>query len=164
VPRDDATVGEIVASGPTVTPGYWQRPDQTAEAIRDGWLHTGDLARVDGHGYLTIVDRLKDIINPGGELVYSIEVENALHAHAAVREVAVIAVPDPRLGEAVGAIVVLHDGAACDAAALQAHCRTRLAGYKVPRTVVFVQALPRTGSGKISKRELRQRYGGDPVR
>jgi acyl-CoA synthetase (AMP-forming)/AMP-acid ligase II len=164
VPRDGTTVGEIIARGPTVTPGYWQRPDQTAATIREGWLHTGDLAHVDQYGYLTIVDRLKDVINPGGELVYSIEVENVLYTHAAVREAAVIAVPDARLGEAVQAVVALRDGTPCDAATLQAHCRARLAGYKVPRDVVLVAALPRTGSGKINKRMLRERFGGGPGR
>lgn len=158
VPRDGRTVGEIVARGPTVTPGYFRRPGETAAAFRDGWFHTGDLAHVEKEGYLTIVDRIKDVINTGGEIVYSTEVENALFAHPEVREAAVVAVPDDRWGEAIHAVVALEPGAGADGGALTAFCRERLAGFKVPRGIEFVAELPKTGSGKIDKKSLREPY------
>jgi len=155
VPRDGQSVGEICARGPTVTPGYWRQPQATSEAIRDGWLHTGDLAVVLPEGYLNIVDRAKDMIISGGEKVYSTEVEAALYEHPAVLEAAVFAVPDERHGEAVAAAIVLRPGANATGEELQAFCRARLSGYKLPRRFEFLSELPRTGSGKLSKRALR---------
>ena len=157
VPADGCTVGEIIARGDRITPGYWRLPDATAEAFRDGWFHTGDLATVEGEGYFNIVDRKKDVILTGGELVYSTEVENILYDHPAVFEAAVIGVADDRLGESVAAFVVLRIGVSCGADDLARHCRDRLAHYKCPRTVGIIEALPKTGSGKISKRTLRER-------
>jgi len=157
VARDDHAVGEILARGETVTPGYWNDPEATRAAFDDGWLRTGDLAVVDAEGYLTIVDRKKDMILTGGENVYSIEVENALHAHPGVMEAAVFGARDEVLGEIVKAAVVLKPGARASADELRTFCRERLAGYKVPRAVEFFDALPRTGSGKIAKRSLRDR-------
>jgi len=161
VPADGCAVGEIVARGDRVTPGYWRLPDASTEAIRDGWFHTGDLATVDDEGYFNIVDRKKDVILTGGELVYSTEVENALYDHPAVFEAAVIGVADDRLGESVAAFVVLRIGVSCGADDLARHCRDRLAHYKCPRTVGIIEALPKTGSGKISKRTLRERVRPD---
>ncbi|MCU0727093.1 MAG: long-chain-fatty-acid--CoA ligase [Planctomycetes bacterium] len=155
VPRDDLTVGEIEVRGPTVTPGYWNRPEETAAAFREGWLRTGDLARVDGEGFVEIVDRKKDMILTGGENVFSIEVENVLYRHPGILEAAVAAAPDPVWGEVVRAFVVPRAGTVLDAEELRSFCRESLAGYKVPRIVTFLDALPRTGSGKISKRALR---------
>ena len=157
VPADGRSVGEIVARGDRITPGYWRLPDATAEAFRDGWFHTGDLATVEGEGYFNIVDRKKDVILTGGELVYSTEVENALYDHPAVFEAAVIGVADDRLGESVIAFIALRSDVSCGADELARHCRDRLAHYKCPRTVGIVEALPKTGSGKISKRTLRER-------
>ena len=156
VPRDGVTVGEIVARGPTVTPGYFKDPGETARAFRDGWLHTGDLARVDPEGYLTIVDRIKDVITTGGETVYTTEVENVLYAHKAVREAAVFGTPDPEWGEVVSAAVVLERAGEARSENLIAFCRERLAGFKVPRRFLFLAELPKTGSGKIDKKALRR--------
>ncbi len=156
VPRDDHAVGEIWVRGDTVTPGYWNRPEETRAAFRDGWLKTGDLATIDGEGYVSIVDRKKDMILTGGENVYSIEVETALLAHPSVLEAAVFGIRDDEWGESVRAAVVPRAGERIDAPALQEFCRQRLAHYKVPRGIEFLAELPRTGSGKISKRVLRQ--------
>jgi fatty-acyl-CoA synthase len=157
VPADGRSVGEIVARGDRITPGYWQLSNATAEAFRDGWFHTGDLATVEGEGYFNIVDRKKDVILTGGELVYSTEVENALYDHPAVLEAAVVGAADDRLGESVTAFVVPRPGTPPDPNEFVEHCRDRLAHYKCPRTVVMVEALPRTGSGKIAKKTLRER-------
>lgn len=154
-------VGEIVIRGPMVTSGYWKLPEATAQALRHGWLHTGDGGRMDAHGFLYIADRLKDMIISGGENVYSGEVEAALRSHADVVEAAVIGVPDARWGEAVHAVVVLRAGVAGDAAladAITAHCRTRLAGYKCPRSLAFVPALPLSAAGKVLKTQLRAEH------
>jgi acyl-CoA synthetase (AMP-forming)/AMP-acid ligase II len=161
VPMDGETVGEIVARGPTVSPGYFKRPEETEAAFRGGWLHTGDLATIDAEGYVLIVDRLKDVINSGGEKIHSIEVENALLSSAAVKEAAAIAVPDAKWGEAVLAVVVPKAERSCGEEEIIAHCRERLASFKVPRRVLFLDALPRTGSGKIDKRALREPYWGE---
>ncbi|WP_145068875.1 long-chain-fatty-acid--CoA ligase [Engelhardtia mirabilis] len=155
VPADDTSVGEIRVRGATVTAGYWRQPEATAQALRDGWLWTGDLARVDRHGFVEIVDRAKDMILTGGENVYSIEVENVLYEHPDVLEAAAFGRPDVQWGEAVWAAVVPREGRRLDAAALIAHCRGRLAGFKVPKGIDLLEALPRTGSGKIAKRLLR---------
>lgn len=160
VPKDARTVGEIRVKGATVTPGYWQNPAATAAAFDgDGFLRTGDLATIDEHGYVDIVDRKKDVIKTGGEAVYSVEVEHVLYAHAAVLECAVYGVPDPLWGERVTAAVVLRPGAAATAAELIAFCRERIAHYKAPKDVRFLDALPRTGSGKITKKALRDAAG-----
>ena len=154
VPADGRSVGEIRARGTTVSPGYWEDPEETARAFRDGWFHTGDLATVDEEGYLDIVDRKKDMILTGGECVYSIEVEKVLMEHPAVLEAAVYALPDPEWGERVQAAVV--PAGPVEADELLAHCRERLAGYKCPRGIELRDALPRTGSGKLCKAALRR--------
>jgi long-chain acyl-CoA synthetase len=140
--------------------GYFSRPDATAEVLSDdGWYRTGDAGRLDG-GYLYLADRLKDMIVSGGENVYSIEVENVIAAHPAVAEVAVVARPDERWGERVHAIVVPEPGAACDAAAIVEHCRERMAGFKIPRSVELRdEPLPRSGAGKVLKARLRAPAG-----
>lgn len=149
-------VGEICIRGPTVTRGYWRQPERTAEAIRDGWMHTGDLGRMDAHGYVFIVDRLKDMIVSGGENVYSTEVENAIYQHPHVMECAVIGVADAKWGEAVCAIVHLNRGAELGADELVAHCRGLIGGYKTPRRIVFTdRPLPKSAAGKILKAQLR---------
>ena len=161
VAADDTQVGEIVVRGDSVTPGYWNRPAETAAAFLDDWLRTGDLATLDAEGYVNIVDRRKDVIVTGGENVYSTEVEYALAEHPAVREAAVIGVPDEEWGEAVKAVVVLREGHGPDEADLIAHCKERLAPFKAPKSVDFVDELPRTGSGKITKTPLRDVYWAD---
>lgn len=157
IPADDSSVGEIQVRGPTVTPGYWQDEEATAAAFtEDGFLRTGDLATIDATGSVRIVDRAKDVILSGGENVYSTEVEYRLQEHPAVLEVAVYAEPDADLGERVVAAVVLRPGVEATAAELIAFCRAALAGFKTPKSVRFLEALPRTGSGKIQKRALRE--------
>jgi long-chain acyl-CoA synthetase len=153
VPRGG--VGEIVVRGPNITSGYWNRPDETAQAIRDGWLHTGDGAYMDDAGYLFIADRIKDMIVSGGENVYSAEVENTLMQHPAVASCAVIGVPHEKWGEAVHAVVVLKPHASADEHTLREHCRAFIAGYKCPKTVEFRDALPLSAAGKVLKRVLR---------
>ena len=152
-------VGEVWLRAPNVTPGYFNRPDETAAALTpDGWLRTGDGGYVDEDGYLFLTDRIKDMIVSGGENVYPIEVEEALSHHPDVVEVAVIGVPDERWVEAVTALVVCRPGSRPTADELLAFARDRLAGYKLPRSIEFVEELPRTPSGKVLKRELRERY------
>jgi fatty-acyl-CoA synthase len=153
-------VGEIVTRSPANMLGYWNRPEETARTIRDGWLHTGDAGFLDEDGYVFIHDRVKDMIISGGENVYPAEVESALSEHPAIAEVAVIGVPDPRWGEAVKAMVVLRPNRepALTEAALIAWARERIAGFKTPRSVDFVDMLPRNASGKLLKRELRAPY------
>jgi acyl-CoA synthetase (AMP-forming)/AMP-acid ligase II len=149
-------LGEIALRGPKVFKAYWRDDEATALAIRDGWFHTGDMGRVDADGYLYIEDRKKDMIVSGGENISSSEVERALYEHPAVLEVAVVGVPDERWGEVPKAFVVLRDGAIASADDLIAHCRGRLAKFKVPKHVEFLDSLPRNPSGKILKRELRK--------
>ena len=151
--------GEIVLRGPKVFAGYWRDPDATARAFAGGWFHTGDIGVRDEDGYLFIVDRLKDMIVSGGENIAGSEVERVLHEHEAVLEVAVVARPDERWGEVPVAFVARRPGATVKAAELVEHCRERLAKYKVPKDVTFVDALPRNPSGKVLKRELRGRFG-----
>jgi acyl-CoA synthetase (AMP-forming)/AMP-acid ligase II len=154
-------VGEVLARGPMVMQGYWRQPEATAAAIRDGWLRTGDGARMDEAGYLFIADRLKDMIITGGENVYSAEVETALRSHAAVAQAAVIGVPDAQWGEAVHAVVVLRAGVEAVPALqdeLRAWCRQSLAGYKVPRGLHFVPELPMSAAGKVLKNVLRAEF------
>lgn len=153
-------VGEICTKGAHVMQGYWNNPEQTAQALRGGWLHTGDLGYLDAEGFVYVVDRLKDMIITGGENVYSAEVENALSKHPAVASSAIIGVPDDAYGERVHAVVVLAPGASATAEELAAFCRDHIAGYKVPRSFEFVPALPMSGAGKILKRELREHHAG----
>ena len=152
--------GEVVVSGPNVMLGYWDNPEATAETIRDGWLHSGDVAVVDGDGYVTIVDRLKDMYVSGGENVYPAEVEDALHGHDGVADCAVIGIPDERWGEVGRALIVARPGARPTAQQLAAHLEQRLARYKIPASFVFVSELPRSGAGKLLKPVLRETYGG----
>lgn len=147
--------GELLLRGPMVTPGYWQRPDATADAIRDGWFHTGDRVREDEEGYLYVVDRIKNMFISGGENVYPAEVERVIQQHPDVAEVAVIGIPNARWGEVGQAFVVLHEGGTADAVAITDHCRSHLAKYKVPHTVQFVAALPKNDTGKINRQALR---------
>jgi len=161
VPR--GTVGEVVVRGDNVMLGYWNQPEATAAAVRDGWMHTGDGGYLDDRGYVFIVDRLKDMIVSGGENVYSAEVENALAKHPSVASCAVIGVPDEQWGERVHAVVVRRDDTTTEDE-LREHCREHIAGYKVPRSVEFTDALPLSGAGKILKRELRRQYWGDGER
>ncbi|MGX1544714.1 acyl-CoA synthetase [Streptomyces adustus] len=156
----DGTPGEIVYRSPQLCEGYWDKPEETAEAFRDGWFHSGDLAVRDAHGFFTVVDRVKDVINSGGVLVASRQVEDALYTHDAVAEVAVVGLPDERWIEAVTAIVVPR-GEATEAE-LIAHAREKLAPFKAPKRVLFVDTLPRNASGKILKRELRDRFSDRP--
>jgi acyl-CoA synthetase (AMP-forming)/AMP-acid ligase II len=149
-------VGEVICRTPQVMLGYWNLPEATARTIRDGWLHTGDAGYCDEDGYLYIYDRLKDMIISGGENIYPAEVESALFGHPAVADVAVIGVPDEQWGETVKAIVVQKPGASVSAGELIGFAHERIAGYKVPRSVDFVAALPRNAAGKILKRELRK--------
>lgn len=154
-----AAEGEIVARGPVVMQGYWNRPDAGAEAVREGWLHTGDVGRTDDEGYFWVVDRRKDMIITGGENVYPAEVENAIYEMDSVAEAAVIGIPDERWGESVHAIVVPKPGRSITAGDIVSHCTLRLARFKVPRTVeVSVEPLPRTPAGKVRKTELREPY------
>lgn len=155
VKADGSEVGEIIVKGDIVTTGYWNLPEETAGSIKEGWLYTGDLAVVDDEGYLDIVDRKKDMIITGGENVYSIEVENILYSHPAVLEAAVIGVPDPKWGEAVKAVVVLKPGQSATEQEMIRFCKDHLAGYKAPKSVYFMDELPKTGSGKIFKKGLK---------
>ncbi len=162
---DDPRVGELVARGANVTNGYWDRPEATAATIVDGWMHTGDVVRVDDAGRIHIVDRVKDIIIRGGENVSSAEVEGVLLAAPGVTDAAVLAVPDDVMGEKVGA-VLYTDGAQVDLAAVIGHCRGHLAEFKVPQYAVVVnEALPRTATGKLLKTLLREQVQwGPPLR
>jgi acyl-CoA synthetase (AMP-forming)/AMP-acid ligase II len=158
------TVGEVVARGAHVMLGYWLRPDETADTLRGGWMHTGDGGYLDENGYLFVVDRIKDMIVSGGENVYSAEVENALAKHDAVAACAVIGVPDEKWGERVHAVVVPVTGAQVSAEQLREHVAELIARYKAPRTVEFVAALPMSGAGKILKQDLRARYWAGTTR
>jgi len=153
-PLSNGAIGEVVVRGPNVMQGYWNKPEQTEEVLKDRWYHTGDLGSTDEEGFLFLVDRKKDMIISGGENVYSTEVEDVLYKHPAVLEAAVFGVPDERWGEAVHAVVVAREPVSAEA--LIAHCRESLAGYKVPRSIDFrTDELPKSGPGKILKRELR---------
>jgi acyl-CoA synthetase (AMP-forming)/AMP-acid ligase II len=150
-------VGELCVRGAQVIRGYLNRPEDTAEAIQDGWLRTGDIARIDADGFIFIVDRAKDMVLRGGENVFCGEVESALFEHDAVAECAVFSVPDDRLGEEVGAAVVIHAGQEIDGQSLRAHCAGRLAKYKIPRYLWLLrEPLPRNANGKFIKRQLRE--------
>ena len=157
VPR--GTVGEIRVRGATTMLGYWNKPEQTAQALRDGWVHTGDGGTMDEDGFVTIVDRIKDMIVSGGENVYSVEVENAIMKFDGVSECAVFGIPDEKWGEGVHAVVVPKEGASVDPDALKAHCKTLIAGYKCPHSIeIRAEPLPKSGAGKIQKFGLREPF------
>ena len=163
VPR--GTVGEVCARGNIVMQGYWKQPELTARALRNGWLHTGDGGYMDDDGFIYIVDRVKDMIITGGENVYSAEVEEALYSHPAVAECAVIGIPDAQWGERVHAVVRCKPGQEADEASLIAHCRARIAGFKLPRSIGFTdESLPLSGAGKILKTELRKPFWAGQTR
>ncbi|MHB1981068.1 MAG: long-chain-fatty-acid--CoA ligase [Sulfobacillus sp.] len=155
---DDESIGEIWARADSVSPGYWNRPAETQEVFVDGWFHTGDMAVVNKEGYLQIVDRKKDIIISGGENISSVEVENALYSHPAVFEAAVVAIPDEKWGEVPYAFVALKPQATASAEELLTHLRTQLAGFKIPKSIEFRAELPKTGTGKVMKQELRRPF------
>ena len=158
VPRDGATIGEVLARGDGVMKGYWARPEATQAAMEGGWLHTGDVATIDENSYLLIVDRKKDIIVSGGENISSLEVERVLASHPSVFEAVVIPVPDEKWGEVPKALVVLKPGSEISEADLLDYCRSQLSHYKCPHSAEFLESLPRTGTGKILKKELRKQY------
>jgi long-chain acyl-CoA synthetase len=153
-PLPTGEVGEVAVRGPNVMRGYWEKPRQTADVLADGWYHTGDLGRIDEHGYVELVDRAKDMIVSGGENVYSTEVEDVLYRHPAVAEAAVFGVPDERWGEAVHAVVVPRSTVTEEE--LVTFCREAIAGYKVPKRIELrEEPLPKSGAGKVLKRDLR---------
>jgi long-chain acyl-CoA synthetase len=152
-------IGEVWVRGPNVMPGYWNRPDATEAALKDGWYRSGDAAYADEHGYMYLVDRLKDMIISGGENVYSIEVESVLAEHEAVLEAAAFGVPHPQWGEAVHAVVSVRPDAIVTPEELIAHCRGRIAGYKIPRSIELrEEPLPKSGAGKLLKHVMREPY------
>jgi fatty-acyl-CoA synthase len=152
-------VGELIQKGPTVMKGYWNNPKATAETIKDGWLHTGDLARLDKEGFIYIVDRKKDMIISGEENIYPAEIEQVLYSHPKIQEAAVIGVPDEKWGESVKAIVVCKPGERLTEEEVIAFAKQHLASYKKPKQVEFIEQLPRNASMKVLKKELRQKYG-----
>ena len=152
------TVGELQVRGPQVMTGYWNKPEATAETLKDGWMHTGDAAKMDERGYIYIQDRIKDMIVSGGENIYPAEVENALFQHPAVADAAVIGIPSEQWGESVMAFLVLQGEEKPTTEELIEFCRGRLAGYKLPRQVELVDVLPRNASGKVLKNQLREPY------
>lgn len=166
VPTDGQTIGEIVTRADGVMEGYWRQPEASAQALRGGWFHTGDMATLDKNGYFLIVDRKKDIIVSGGENISSLEVEKTLVAHPAVLEACVIPVPDDKWGEVPKALVILKPDQAVSESELIEFCRSRLAHYKCPRSIEFVDSLPKTGTGKVLKKEIRKKYwqGRDTIR
>jgi fatty-acyl-CoA synthase len=158
VPRDGSTVGQIIARSDGVMSGYWNQPEASAKAVHDGWLYTGDMAVVDKDGYLLIVDRMSDFIISGGENISSLELENTLLTHPSVAEAAVIPVPDEKWGEVPKALIVLKPDTMATEEEMIDYCRFRLARFKVPRSVEFLPNLPKTGTGKILKKDLRAKY------
>jgi len=161
VPPDGKTMGEIVARGDSVMAGYWRQPDATAEALRGGWFHTGDMAVIAENGYIMILDRKKDLIVSGGENISSLEVEKTLLAHPGVLEAAVIAVRDTKWGEVPMGVVIRKGGSRVTEAELIEFCRANLAHYKCPRAIEFVDTLPKTATGKVLRKELRRQYSGE---
>jgi long-chain acyl-CoA synthetase len=161
-PLPPGTPGELHLRGPHIVQGYWGAPEKTRAAIRDGWFATGDVARLDEQGFVYILDRVKDMINRGGEKIYGLEVENALHAFPGVAEAAVVGVPHVVFGEVPVAFLVPAPGAALDPEAVRAHCAARLADYKVPVEVRFIERLPRNPGGKVVKQELRRAFEARP--
>ena len=155
--------GEVIVRAPNVTKGYLNLPDENAKAFRNGWFHTGDVGQMDADGFMTLVDRKKDMIISGGENVYSLEVEAALYQHPAVGECAVIGIPDRKYGESLFAAIVPQPGQSVTAEALVAHCRERIGGYKIPRQYAFLSELPKSAMGKILKTDLRDTYSDQSV-
>jgi len=151
-------VGEITVRGAQIMQGYWNLPEATARTLRDGWLFTGDAARMDEEGFIYIEDRIKDMIVSGGENVYPKEVENALFEHPDVADAAVIGIPSEKWGEAILAFLVTRDGEPIETEEVMDFCRERLAGYKVPRQVEFLAEVPRNATGKVLKKNLREPY------
>jgi fatty-acyl-CoA synthase len=152
----NGTMGELLIRGPQVMKGYWNLPDATAEALRGGWMHTGDAGTMDDEGYIYVQDRVKDMIVSGGENVYPRMVEDVLFQHPAIADAAVIGVPDQQWGEAVKAVVVLREGTSATEEEIIEFCRDKLGGFERPRSVDFVSRLPRNATGKVVKRELRE--------
>jgi acyl-CoA synthetase (AMP-forming)/AMP-acid ligase II len=152
-------IGEVTVKSPKLMGGYWRNPSADRDALQDGWLRTGDLARRDEEGYVYIVGRKHDMIVTGGENVYPHEVENALYHNPDVAEAAVIGLPHPKWVEQVAAIVVLKDGHSVGADQILSDCRQQLAGYKCPKEIFFAESLPKNPAGKILKRKLREQYG-----
>ena len=151
-------VGEIIVKGENIMKGYWSKPQATKDTIKEGYLYTGDLATVDEEGYIYIIDRKKDMIISGGENVYSREIEDLILTHPAVNDVAVIGIPDKKWGESVKAVVILQQGKSISEDEIIKYCRHRIAGYKIPKSVEFVSELPRNSTGKLLKKELREKY------
>ena len=151
-------VGEVVTRSDVVMKGYWRNPEATSKALRNGWLHTGDVGRIDEDGYVFLMDRSKDMIISGGENIYPREVEEVIARHPAVREVVVIGIPDPQWGEAIKAVVSLREDCSVTADQLIAFCKDHIASYKKPKSVDFVDELPKNSYGKLLKRELRAKY------
>ena len=158
IQHDGQQVGEVIVRSDIVMAGYWNQPQDTARAVREDWFHTGDLATVDEEGYILIVDRAKDMILSGGENIASAEIERVIYQHPAVLECAVIAVPDDQWGEVPKALVSLKAGEAATEAEILTHCRAHLAGFKVPKSVEFLETLPKGGTGKVLKKVLREKY------
>ncbi|MBA7691842.1 Long-chain-fatty-acid--CoA ligase [subsurface metagenome] len=158
VKPDGKEIGEVIVRGNNIINEYWKLPEETERTIVNGWFHTGDVANMDEDGYIQIVDRTKDIIISGGENISSFEIENAIYSHPVVLECAVVAAPHEIWGETVAALVVLKEGESLTKEELIAHCRTQLARFKVPKIVDFMSSLPKGGTGKILKRELRERF------
>jgi fatty-acyl-CoA synthase len=159
---DGKELGEIITRGNVVMSGYYKDPEKTAEAIKDGWFYTGDLAVTYPDGYIEIQDRIKDMIISGGENISSTEIEGVLYKHPDVMEVAVIAVPDEKWGEVPKAIIVLQPGASCTEADIIAYTRENMAHFKAPKSIDFVEALPKTATGKLQKFRLREMYWNSP--
>jgi len=154
---DQGQEGELIVRGPNVMPGYHNKPEETQRALRDGWYYTGDLARSDENGFLTITGRLKELIIRGGQNIAPAEIEEVVNTFEAVLDCAVVGVPHEHLGEVAALFVVSRPGRAVETEALLAHCRTQLSAYKIPHVVHLVQEIPRTGSGKIIRYKLRER-------
>jgi long-chain acyl-CoA synthetase len=157
-------MGEIVVRGEVVMKGYWRNPEATAETLRGGWLHTGDLGIMDERDYVYILDRAKDMIISGGENIYSREIEDVILKHPAVFEVAVIGVPDEKWGESIKAIVALKQGQKATGEEIINFCKDHLASYKKPKSVEFIDAIPKNPYGKVLKRELREKYWAGETR
>jgi len=155
-------IGEVTIKAPQLMIGYWNNPEETAETLRDGWLHTGDIGYLDEDGYLFLTARKKDVIKPGGFQVWPREVEEVLTEHPAVLEVCVAGIPDPRQMEAVKAWIILKEGQKATVEELQNHCRQKLAAYKVPRFIDFVTDLPKTMVGKVLRRVLQEQEKAKP--
>ena len=154
-------VGELIVSGPQVMAGYWKRDRETREALREGWLYTGDLATMDSEGYVFIVDRKKDMVISSGYNVYPREIEEVLYEHPKVLDVAAIGVPHPKRGEVLKVYVVVKPGARLNSEEILAWCKEKLAPYKVPKEIEFTESLPKTNVGKVLRRELRSKTDGE---